>query len=643
MNRVPDPSQAPAPASAPDPRLIGLLAVLASIAIHVVATIPGGDVWGLNALRYLSTGQICLAAALGGVLVLTASSPVRQHLASLSPAITDVMLAVAVGAGGWLLRDRSHLLGDGGVILTMAKSVREYHEREPFSTLLASGIAAFSEATGLDCASAFEASSVLLGVIAVLMLARADRSVRAGGLLLALGFLHGAMQLWFGYVEHYPPVALMVLAAVLAARRPTTEPATVLPALGAVALAILLHVSSVLLLPMAGWIVLRQAILRRGAARALLAVEILAVIAGAILLWEFAWRGMDVPSLGGYLSILEQTGRFGYGGEAAEGLGAPPLFSWEHLAEYGNLLALIGSLSLPLLLVGAVRVGPRILRDDPWTVPLALAVGAYLAAQFKFFPNLGAPRDWDVLAAGAFPFGLLAARFVTAMEWRPERALPWIVALACIHTLPWILVNASPSAARARFEEVPLPRAQATFVFATRDLQEGRLEDALQGFVKVVEEQPNSIHAWHRLGITLDQLGRLERAMEAYERALRIHEVDPRVPRTELEERLGYCLWRLGRQEEALVRFRAALDEDPSSLTARLFLAIVADGSGRPEEVLRLLQPMIPRGAENPAVLALSAKALIQLGRPEEAEPILQEAVRLFPDDPGVRALLDSR
>jgi tetratricopeptide (TPR) repeat protein len=159
----------------------------------------------------------------------------------------------------------------------------------------------------------------------------------------------------------------------------------------------------------------------------------------------------------------------------------------------------------------------------------------------------------------------------------------------------------------------------------------------------VVEEQPRSIHAWHRLGITLDQMGDLEMATRAYERALDLYARDPRVPRSELEERIGYCLWRLGQRDEAYKLFQAALSDDPESLTARMFLAIIMDGAGKPEEVVRLLQRMLPRAAENPAVLVLTARALQQLDRGEEAEPLIQEAARLFPDDPGVRALMDSR
>jgi tetratricopeptide (TPR) repeat protein len=642
---TPAPSLTSSSSSSEDGSLLlgGILTTL-WIAIHVGAATRGGTLWGLHHLRYLDTSGVLLVAAFGGALVALASPVVRRGLARLPTTATDMGLAALTGCTAWILRDRSHLLGDGGVILTTASAAPEYHEREPFASLLGSAVTRLGEVTGVGLVNAFEGFSVLLGIVLVLLLVRADRATKAGGVLLLLAFVNGAMQLWFGYVEHYPPVALLVAAAMLAARAPVTRVAAVTPVLALTALAILMHVSSVLLLPAAAWIVGRQFLFRRTIrGRLLLLAEIAGVLAAAFLSWRLAWHGMDVPSLPGYLSILGQTGRFGYGGEAADGLGAPALFSLAHLLEYGNLLALIGAVSLPLAILGAVRVGPRILREDPWTVPLAVTSAAYLAAQFKFFPNLGAPRDWDVLAAGALPFAMLAARGVAGMRWKPERVLPWLAALAAIHTVPWIVVNASPAAARARFEEVPLPRGQAIFVFATRDLQEGRLEDARRGFQRVVEEQPRSIHAWHRLGITLDQMGDLEMATRAYERALDLYARDPRVPRSELEERIGYCLWRLGQRDEAYKLFQAALSDDPESLTARMFLAIIMDGAGKPEEVVRLLQRMLPRAAENPAVLVLTARALQQLDRGEEAEPLIQEAARLFPDDPGVRALMDSR
>lgn len=650
--------------------------------------------WGLHGFRYLGTGGRVLVVGLAVVAAILAGPGAGWFSAGVSgswrrwPAgVRDAVLAIGFGAVAWVLRDRTHLLGDGSVLLDHAQWPLAFHDREPLGAAILAGVSRVAELTKVSYPAAYEAFSVLLGTALVVLLARTDRAVGARGLLLLLGFVHGAMQLWFGYIEFYPPAAFVVVLALLAARPAVTRRASLVPVLAWSALAVLIHISSVVLAPMVAWCVVRQLRLRNDArGRALVLGEGVGVALLAFGLWAVVWARVEAPSLPGYLSLLLESGRFGYGAAAAD-LGGPGVGSGAHWIAFGNQVALLSGVAW-LLVIGA---GVFLLRGaaaqrsdagdaassadgassadagnsaadtgnstadpaadaasrtrcwsrDPWIVPLAIAAGSYLAAQFQFFPSLGPPRDWDALAVGAFPVGLLAARLVAASGWM--RARPVIAAVLVMHVAPWILVNANPTAAHERFAEMPMAGGQAEYVLAVRALKADEWDEASRRFESITKDVPMSVHGWHGLGLARDGAGDVAAALDAFEHALAVQTADPRVSRVELLERIGNCQWRLGNADRATRAFQAALDaappEDAPATQARIFLAVMAAQAGEQATVWELLEPALPHRSTSPAILVLSAQALRALGRGEEAAPLIREAKALFPGDAGVQAL----
>jgi Tfp pilus assembly protein PilF len=449
-------------------------------------------------------------------------------------------------------------------------------------------------------------------------------------------FLGGAGQLFFGYIETYPAVALAVAGFLVAARAPATRPATILPSVLLFLLALFLHISSIVLAPALALLLFRQLRLRAtGALRGRLVAEAAAAVGIAWLVWSLAFRGIGgARSIPEYLAILAEGGKYTYSGAAAKHPGiAPPLASIEHAAEWLHLQLLLVPLALPLALLGVAR-DPRAILRDGWAGVLAVASAGFLVAQFLFFPHLGAPRDWDVLAAGAFPIALLAA---TGLP-RVRRYGSLLVALAAFHTLPWILVNAIPRAAQARFEDMPMPGGQASFVLGMRAMNRGDSDEAVVRFRRAVEEAPQATPGWVAFANALEKDGRPEEARDAYRRALSLSEHDPRMDRGEVLERLGLLEWQLRRREDAIVALEAALRERPASIVARVLLSHAALEDGRPQRALELLGPVLERRGENPTILVLRGRALARLGRRDEAAAEFDEAERLFPGDPSVRA-----
>ena len=606
---------------------------------HAAAAAAGGTWWGLHFLRYLVPGSIA-GIAVGAVAAGGAVAWPGAWRSRLPSAAREVVLVAVFLLAAWTLRDRSHLLGDGTVILDPANAVVTFSAREPGAHLLDVALQRAAVRFGRAPATVFGAWSVLCGLALLGLVRRADRLAGTGGWLTALALTTGAMQLFFGYAEHYPAIAVLWVACLVVATPALTRPALLLPALLAFVAALFLHVGSVVLVPMLAWATWRQIRLRSGAARAWPVAE--AVVAAAIagITWSLAFRGVpNAPSLTGYLGILRETGRFVDGAADASAV-APRLLSAARAMDVLHLQLLLVPIVLPLAIVGVVRI-LRSRRLSAIETGWGIAAVSLFGAQALFSPSLGAPRDWDVLAAGAFPLAFLAAS-LTRDAFAP-RTRGVLVALATFHALAWIAVNACPVAAAARFAELPLSAGQVDFVLGTQALKRGAFGEAISRFGQVVHDVPDTCPGWFSLGLAHEGAGHADAARDAFARALLLYRTDRRVPEGEILERLGRAAWSLGRVEEAREAFTRAHTLRPGSLPPVVFLAVLASREGRPDDVLRLLDPFLPRRADQPSILMLTADALDSLGRGREAAERRAEAARLFPDDPNVRAATSRR
>lgn len=606
-------------------------------AAQLAAAAGGGTWWGLHHLRYLGPGAIALAIASAALVSLgLARAPATPRSGR-----SDLVAAGLALAVFWLLRDRAHVLGDGSVILRGAGDPALWHPREPLATRFGAAVIDAGSALGLSAGSALELSSCLLGAGLVFLLARLDRRLGGGGAIAVLAGATGVAQLFFGYVEHYPVVAFAVVAFLVAARGPAGRPATLLPGLGLFALALLSHLSSICLVPALAWLVVRQVRLRpTPGARAVIAAEVGATIVAAFLAWGIAFRGVgEAGTLPDYLALLARSRDFTHAAAAAATPDlVPGLLSRRHVFDFLQLWLLLAPVQLAALALVVPRT--RELLSDPWLAFLAIAALCFAAAQFHFFAYLGPPRDWDVLAVGAVPVGLLAGAGLRAIG-RLDRATGAVLGgLAVWHLLVFVLGNASGEAARRRFEELPLPAGQAAFALGTAAFEAGEWNEAVRRLEQATEEAPGGAPAWFLLGQARERRDDWEGARLAYRQVVALHERDSRAPRGEALERLGLACWRTGRTEEAGRAFRAALEERPGSLSARVFLAIAALDDGDAAAASALLDPVWQRRAENPLVYVLTARALAGLGRTDEALERLREGVAAFPGDASVEAEL---
>jgi tetratricopeptide (TPR) repeat protein len=156
----------------------------------------------------------------------------------------------------------------------------------------------------------------------------------------------------------------------------------------------------------------------------------------------------------------------------------------------------------------------------------------------------------------------------------------------------------------------------------------GRLDEAqraLQNLTPVYGRESAFHAAW---GLLHEERGRLDPALESYERALGINPLDE----LSIERAIGLLKAR-GREAEARRRMENALSHASGSLGSLNQLAVVCLRQGWPREGERIFRQVLESDPGNPGVLANLGASLVRQGRHAEAVDILREALRREPDN----------
>jgi len=123
--------------------------------------------------------------------------------------------------------------------------------------------------------------------------------------------------------------------------------------------------------------------------------------------------------------------------------------------------------------------------------------------------------------------------------------------------------------------------------------QKGRVDEAIEQYQKALEINPTIAQVHTNLGIALNEKGRVDEAIEQYQKALQI---DSNL--TQVHNNLGNIFFKRGQADEAITQYEMVLLIDPDHLEAHYNLGL----------------------------------ALLQKGRFTEAMAQFQEALRLKPD-----------
>lgn len=144
---------------------------------------------------------------------------------------------------------------------------------------------------------------------------------------------------------------------------------------------------------------------------------------------------------------------------------------------------------------------------------------------------------------------------------------------------------------------------------------------------RVIAQRPNHARAYNNLGFLLAQDGRLDEAMQHYERSLK---VKPDYP--EAHNNLGNALQGKGRLDQAIVHYRAALTHRPSYAEAHSNLGAALAAQGHFEEALAQHQEAMRLQPDYLPWRFNLARTLHAQGKVEEAIAEYEQVLRRKPD-----------
>ena len=587
--------------------------------------------------------------------------------------IRAVMLLVAL-AVFIALRTESHLLGDGYLYLRELDSdIWQRFDRAPLTFALIRTLHTLGGTLWETAENTYRIYSCASGLLFVLLCFPVAGAIgkcsREKSIALAFLLTGGYVQLFFGYVENYPlyvPGILLYLLVGLRAwegRIPLFVPALLLGMLIAFHLFFCAFAPSLLVL---AYCYHRKENTRRSKNGLVTLTAIISTLPSAgVFLWI---AGIDFT---GYL------GRIGGGHHlpvfAEPGFGAPyHLWSLTHLLDFLNLLLL----SAPAALMTFFVLRKGTFRSQPF---LAAAAAFPLVFTFAVNPEIGAFRDWDILALPAIPLTLWSATTLLKRIRDPEKqfhtAFP-ICAAAALHCLLWVGLNANEAAAEARYvhqmdkltgyagsygwetlgayhnlRNKPVPALEAykraleanpnnprhwTAVGLTyRDLDQPA--NAIQYLEKAAELQPDHAQAYINLGAVYGRFDNLEKAAEHLEKAL---ELDPDDAEAHLN--LGIAFGRMGQLPIAIEHLKKAAEIQPDLAEVHVNLGAAYSKVGEPEKAVQHLQKAAEKLPDNATVFLNLGAVYAEVEEYVKAIQFLEKAAALKPDYPAAYLNLSS-
>jgi hypothetical protein len=621
-------------------------AAAAFLLVAVASFLPAARLWGVNHLAFYPLPVRILALALVAVTFVPAVA--RALYASLVGGIARLSAwrwgsaaiaaaAVVAVAAFFFLRSATNLLGDGQLIAqsfiaahegnkdVVMRSVPAILKEEPIApgaTLLYYGSArASTRLFGGDPVTGMRVLMCVLGGLLVFVLLRLTRDLPASASLrawlLVLGLSSCALQLYFGYIENYAALVLLLALYTVSAFRVMHGKGSLGWPVALLALAAYTHIQGLLFAPSLALLALWR--LLRGRRRVLLATAtpiLAALTVGAVI--AGAWTGY-----GKHYLPLRATAD------------APGMFSPAHLVDMGNeMLMLLPALPVLLALAWLGRGFDRTLTDaDKKRMRRDADAGAWFMETIEwrfvglillpctlyllvFKPEIGMARDWDLftmVSVGLVPLFLLVLNRYVTLGAVPGNAVARFaapsLALSLVLGWAWFGVNASPWRTAERFERIlHYDESHASYAYENLAMfyhDMGGLQRAVALLERTTERYGNP-RQFVRLAMYYEEMGRDEQAIGVLYRVLVGHagfdkalfklltllEKKDRWEEVENVARegilhhpreavypfyLGQALLRAGRTEEAVATFRACLTLNPPA-AARVYIERVLSG-----------------------------------------------------------------
>ncbi len=196
-------------------------------------------------------------------------------------------------------------------------------------------------------------------------------------------------------------------------------------------------------------------------------------------------------------------------------------------------------------------------------------------------------------------------------------------------------------------------------------VRQDKFQEAVDHYERAIQIKPDFADAHNNLGVALQKQGKLEEAFYHFSQALQINPDDAESHNNlgvalagkdmydeaishfsqalqsapdyaEPHNNLGIVFTKKGKPEEAIGHFSRALQIKPDYVEAHYNLGVALAGQGRIEEAIVHYYSALKNGPSHPMIHFKLALALERLDQTEKAIEHYQEVLRLSPDSPTV-------
>lgn len=467
-------------------RLPIVAAALTTLIVGVAAFLPATRLWGINHLAYYPV-WIRLVAL--GIIAATFHPSVAHRFYAIAlrvprwlrgrSRITStaliIVISIASTAVFWSARVSTNLLGDGQLIAQsyeaaakgsqapVMRKISAIVKLEPIAkgvTIVYYGASKVArEWFGKSATKGLRFVICIAGAFVILIILLAVRngtgSPHLDTWLLFLSVFSCAIQLFFGYIEMYPPLVLFLVIYVVTAIMTLHGRASAWLPLFVFLVSFAMHVQAILFLPSLLFLVAWRSSKERRSLIERIGVPVLvgATVAGAVVGRFFT--GLD----GFFLPLLANDKMYG-------------IVSPAHIVDVFNevlMLLPILPVVLALLWVSRSRPEPELEEgEEPgllttkaeWQFVL-IGVLSCLVYLVGFHAKIGFARDWDLFmmsAVALIPLSLLAVgRYIARCqpsEMEIARIAAPVLVLSIVVSTAWFGVNASKARTTQRFESI---------------------------------------------------------------------------------------------------------------------------------------------------------------------------------------------
>ncbi len=161
--------------------------------------------------------------------------------------------------------------------------------------------------------------------------------------------------------------------------------------------------------------------------------------------------------------------------------------------------------------------------------------------------------------------------------------------------------------------------------------KKGLFEEAVEHYLFALRINPDYAEAYNNLGNALHKQGRIEEAIERYLTALQI-----KPDYSGAHYNLGNALAEMNRQNEAIAHYTNALKMDPKFTDAHINIGIVLEEQGKVAEAIDHYQKALTIEPMSPLILEKLARSFKKMKKYQKAIFFYNEILKVLPENPTV-------